>query len=114
MVTLLLDKKNVKAPITDDDMILAKQILRDKYLIGLQTEMEESIDRFDKFYGWYENPFRSRCMKEHIHHADNGNPHKSVKEGSRAWDLAVEKNLRDMELYDYAVQLFEEQGDFIF
>jgi len=112
-VSLLLNKKRGD-PITEEDVTLAKQILKDKYLVGLVTKMEESIDRFDNFFGWYENDFRSSCIKQYIHHPVNNNPHKVVKEGSRAWDLAVEKNWPDMELYDYAVQLFEEQGNFIF
>ena len=36
-----------------------------------------------------------------------------VKKGDLEWDILAEKNIFDIQLYDYIVQLFDEQKDII-
>ena len=38
---------------------------------------------------------------------------KKVKKGDLEWDILAEKNRLDVQLYDYIVELFDEQSDII-
>mmetsp|Transcript_22883 Transcript_22883/g.33240 ORF Transcript_22883/g.33240 Transcript_22883/m.33240 type:complete len:338 (+) Transcript_22883:96-1109(+) len=100
-----------KQRFNDDDLEKAKDILRTKFLVGLTTKMEESVDRFDKYFGWYDNEKRSECKRKAIQKGVNKNPHDALKEDSKAWDILAEMNKWDLQLYEFIVQLYEEQGE---
>mmetsp|Transcript_16381 Transcript_16381/g.24291 ORF Transcript_16381/g.24291 Transcript_16381/m.24291 type:complete len:338 (+) Transcript_16381:141-1154(+) len=100
-----------KQRFNDDDLEKAKDILRTKFLIGLTTNVEESVERFDKYFGWYDNEKRSECKRKAIQKGVNKNPHDALKEDSKAWDILAEMNKWDLQLYEFIVQLYEEQGE---
>mmetsp|Transcript_13680 Transcript_13680/g.18339 ORF Transcript_13680/g.18339 Transcript_13680/m.18339 type:complete len:345 (-) Transcript_13680:94-1128(-) len=119
MISVLLNKDRKTESITEEDLEYAKQILRNKVLIGLTSNMEESIQRFDIYFGWTEdtkhhgdpryNAKRSICQKDFITKKTNSNPHEPVEKGSLVWEYLSNILYYDIQLYEYAVELFEEQ-----
>uniref|UniRef100_A0A7S2H6D2 Sulfotransferase domain-containing protein n=1 Tax=Helicotheca tamesis TaxID=374047 RepID=A0A7S2H6D2_9STRA len=108
MVRMLIN--NHVDPITEADFENAKEILHAKVLVGLVSKMEESVNRFDTYFGWNENEKREECLDHWVRNGTNKNTHKKLREGSEAWKKLERMNDYDVRLYEYAVQLFEEQG----
>mmetsp|Transcript_28925 Transcript_28925/g.42012 ORF Transcript_28925/g.42012 Transcript_28925/m.42012 type:complete len:86 (+) Transcript_28925:2-259(+) len=75
--------------------------------------MEESVERFDKYFGWYGNEKRPECQQYAMQKAIGRNPLNNVKKGSKVWNLLAELNYYDLQLYKFIVQLYEEQREFL-
>ena len=82
-----------------------KQILEEKFLVGLMEKKAQSFDRFQKYFGWL--PSDSSCIRNKVewswpmkHH------HVSVEEGSEAWELIRAQNTFDISLYEHAKEVF--------
>ena len=146
MTRMLIDKRNERfhGELTEDDLQLAKNTLREKVLVGLMTRMEESITRFDAYFHIQprNDPETVQSCKNgllghgssgtggnghessHKDKADtstatkpaktNSHKHPKVLEGTDDWKLLARINKWDMKLWDYAVELFEEQGRTLF
>jgi len=101
------------------DVNNAKEILRQKSLIGLYDEMEETIKRFEKYFHWTDsskedlNECISRMITNGVRKYDLA---PIVKEGSTTWDLLYQQNIYDAELYEFARSLFQfqEMQDIVF
>lgn len=116
MTRSLLDLDQ-SAMITADDMITAKAILRQKFIIGIFEWYEASISRFEKYLGWWER-FRvggdqvvNQCHFDQINEYDKDvgwNP--DVPHGSPTWNKFIMRSWADVELYAYAKHLYGEQG----
>ena len=103
--------------VTRDDLAVAKEVLRRKALIGLLDDKEVSLRRFKKYLGWTKlyphQPHRDamECETKLLEYGwVNNNRHPYVDEDSETYRLLVDKNALDIELYEYAKFLFEEQG----
>jgi len=105
--------------VTMEHLILAKEILRTKVLIGLEDTNWVSLKRFESYFDWKytkEPTKQFECRKKFLikreeafdYKVDNENS--LVKEGSQIWTLILWQNKFDMKLYQYAEKLFEEQG----
>ena len=146
MTRMLIDKRNERfhGELTEDDLQLAKNTLREKVLVGLMTRMEESIARFDAYFHIQprNDPETVQSCKDCLlghgssgtggngyesYHKDkadmstaakpaktNSHKHPKVLEGTDDWKLLAKINKWDMKLWDYAVELFEEQGRTLF
>lgn len=146
MTRMLIDKRNERfhGELTEDDLQLAKNTLREKVLVGLMTRMEESIARFDAYFHIQprNDPETVQSCKNGLlghgssgtggnghesSHKDkvdtstaakpaktNSHKHPKVLEGTDDWKLLADINKWDMKLWDYAVELFEEQGRTLF
>jgi len=123
MVRTLANKP--KEPILPADMYLAKMILRQKFVIGLSSEMDESLDRIQTFFGWkavdhYRLGVFQRikdCKAQYLsetHVSKHMVPHSPVLEGSKEWNLLLQKNWADMALYEFALDVYREQGTSLF
>lgn len=56
----------------ESDLDLAKEILREKFVIGLMNEMDESVRRFDLYFDFHKNDETNRCVDDdEILHPDN-------------------------------------------
>ena len=97
--------------LTSRHLEIAKTVLREKCLVGLLEEKSESWLRFQKFFGWqFYTKEMSDCKDELLNWKwSSKHQHDLVQEGTPAWDFVYEHNLLDMELYNYARQLFVEQ-----
>ena len=107
--------------LTDDDFALAKEVLRRKFFVGLIDQMEESMDRFERFFRWaYRvNPHNQEKCREGLLIGGGANRNVNAtkkahpKEGTEGWTLLAEKNKYDLQLYDYVVELFDQQKDLL-
>lgn len=112
MTRFLVNKKN--EPLGPNDIILAREILRRKFLIGLLSRPEESMERFMKHFGWkYYTSEKAECAKTLLKNGVNRHEHPSISRGGEAWNKLIENNKYDLELYMYSVQLFDEQEAFV-
>ena len=112
MVRMLVNKENGGA-LDRSDLEIAKEVLRRKFVVGLMSDMAESLERFDRYFGWYDpaNAEAMQCKDELTSKkgAVNSNKHASVEEGSPAWEGLARHNELDLELYDYVLELWEAQ-----
>jgi len=113
MVRSLVNK--MEGFLTVEDLELAMEILRKKCLIGLLSEKEESIKRFEKYFGWERRsklPGASECEERLLGWGwSNKNRHPPIDPGSEAYYLIKTKNELDIMLYEYAKVLFHQQGE---
>ena len=112
MVRMLVNKEN-GGTLDRSDLDIAKEVLRRKFVVGLMSDMAESLERFDRYFGWYDpsNAEAMQCKDELTSKkgAVNSNQHASVEEGSPAWEGLARHNELDLELYDYVLELWEAQ-----
>jgi len=123
-------------PADEKDLIIAKELVRQRFIVGLMDEMVESIRRFNIVLGVDESSERSQqCMedfgllapkdvtpaspvvaegadgeaKTHATDKNNSNKHPKFVEGDPEFDAIAARNPLDMILYKYILQLFEDQ-----
>lgn len=100
-----------------EDLDMAKHILKQKCLVGLLSHKAISLKRFEKYFGWSKFaglPGSEECEEKSIFWGwQNKNDHPVVEEGSEEYKIIRARNEFDIELYDYANELFEEQGRMI-
>jgi len=115
-VTRMLVNK-LGGEIYENDLNLAKEIIRRKCLVGLVRDMDESVRRFDLYFGFDDDDTgeKRRCWQDILDDGktSNRNDHPKVSEGSPEWDMIRRVNFFDMQLYEYAEGLFEEQKAFL-
>lgn len=121
--------RKVKGRLKVEHLKLAKSILEYKCLVGLLDHFEESMERIQFYFGLVEDdtaptgdgggiPLRSskrltgmKCVKEYNSgKRQNVNQHAVFKPGDREWDLLAEKNQYDIELFQFANELWDRQG----
>jgi len=107
-MTRSLTQKLSAPGLRDEDLEEAKEFLRSKCLIGLVDKFDESKKRFEHYFGWEKGDFQceNEIMKDHFQHKLQ---YRDVKEGSPTFTALAARNKYDMKLYEYAVELFEEQ-----
>lgn len=106
--------------VTDEHLELAREVLRRKCVIGLYERIEESMQRFESMFGWNVDPARisqfETCQSDMIEAAEDRDSSMSSElgdvgqEGDAVWNFFLEKNSYDMNLYEYAKSLYEEQA----
>lgn len=105
-----------------NDLAMAKEILSRKFVIGLFESLEESLRRFETFFGWNLggdsiNNRHDTCRHEVVSRAMvsyyNANANLPAN-GSPAHVALAEKNSMDLELYDFARFLYDYQGRVLF
>jgi len=104
--------------LTNAHVEVAKDMIRRKVLIGLADRREESMERFEKFFGWkyiFHPEKQEECRSALLAKGDDSdNPDMLVpKLGSYPYELLSQKNLYDIELYEYVVSLFADQEQFV-
>ena len=101
--------------LTDDELQLAKDILKNKCLIGIldNDHLEESLLRFETYFTWNSKSNmkdRLSCQKEVLNRGgDNSHSHPHIEENSDVWNQIAQHNVHDLELFNYALELYEEQ-----
>jgi hypothetical protein len=101
--------------VTRDHLDIAKEIVRRKIFVGLTIDLENSFSRFMKYVDWdFQNitTEQRKCLTKYLSSGSNRNKH-LVEEGSRGWMALRSKNMMDLELYDYVLQLYEEQSSLV-
>jgi hypothetical protein len=111
-MTRVLINELTKGELTRDDVNLAKEVMRRKCLIGLLKEKGETFARFERYFGWQLKSEEDKdCHEKKLQWAwPLKHRHDEVEESSTMWDIVMAHNDYDMELYDYATVLFQEQA----
>jgi len=129
--------KGLRDSVDMTDLVIAKEIVRRYFVVGLMNDMEESFRRFNVVLGLSDTPDERKqmCMQSYLGSrgisaaaanvvasgagyampadASNSNPHPTVLEGSPEYNLLAERNALDMMLYDYITLLYAEQASVI-
>lgn len=128
-----------KGKLTHLDMLLAKKIVKYKVLVGLYDELETSMARFERYFGWKDSKrtradtakCRSKVIslgdKNLVHptsikdreafaspQSDSSNAAQEVIVGNPAWKAIERQNVFDLELYAFAKRVYALQGEHIF
>lgn len=94
------------------------EVIRRKFLVGLMTEMKETMTRLERFFHWtYRvNPANQEICRDDLLSGGSNSNSKNKKDkpepGSEAWDLLAAQNQYDLQVYGYIENLFKEQEQF--
>lgn len=102
-------------PLLDEHLAIAKEMLRTKFLIGLLDEKTESLRRIESYFGWNLPSRVSQTCKNNMFYFEpqSKNIHEQLDPESKEYAALAKHNQYDMELYEYAVHLFETQSTLI-
>lgn len=114
----LVNKQSKHISLLPEDLTLAKEILRRKCIVGLVDRLEESMLRFQRYFGWKTKDYKwdgkeishSQCKHQYLIYGRNRNPHEELEPGSAVWVLVQKFNEYDVSLYGYIVELFHQQS----
>lgn len=112
-MTRWLTGKNAEPHLTRQDLAFAKELLRRKFLILLTDEMATSIERLLYYMNWImdESHFEETraCLLANIKkdQGQNRNKHLMPDMGSPEYEALLAINHLDVELYEYATELFK-------
>ena len=114
MVRSLVNK--MEGPLEPSDIAIAKEIIRQKCIIGLLDEMDETIRRFHSFFG-FENDEALTCARQNFAVAggsqSNSHKHPKLDPNEDTWQVIEKKNMLDIRLFEYAIELWHEQGEWM-
>lgn len=112
-MTRFLTNELTKGELTDADLRVAKEVLRRKCLVGLLEEKSETFERIEQYFGWSaKSSVEQECLEKKLQWAwPMKHRHATVEEGADTWYLISDQNVFDMQLYDYAKELFSQQKD---
>eukprot|EP00565_Helicotheca_tamesis_P007570 CAMPEP_0185732626 /NCGR_PEP_ID=MMETSP1171-20130828/16907_1 /TAXON_ID=374046 /ORGANISM="Helicotheca tamensis, Strain CCMP826" /LENGTH=682 /DNA_ID=CAMNT_0028402161 /DNA_START=52 /DNA_END=2100 /DNA_ORIENTATION=+ len=110
----------LEGDLTDDHLALAMEVIRRKFLVGLMTQIERTVERFERFFRWtyrVNPPNQEACRERLLDGGSNknasGNKKEKPQEGSEAYELLRMQNVYDLQLFEYIESLFEEQAEFV-
>lgn len=106
------------ATATEAHLRVAMRTIEKRFIVGLMDQMEESVRRFNIVMGIIETDENKKCMDHFFHDSLGAKRHKSnshpqVKKESATWNALAKRNKLDLRLYDYILQLFDEQRGII-
>jgi hypothetical protein len=102
--------------ITEADVALAKEILRQKFIVGIFEWYDISVVRFEKYFGWFDeyevldNTTVNWCHFKWIDYMDHVGSFPKVPTAEQIQDTIMTRMWADVELYHYAKNLFAEQS----
>ena len=96
---------------TANDLAVAKEVMRTKFIVGILPYNDGSLKRFEEYFGWiYPAKGGVECRQRAIADATAAE-RSNVKEGSPGWVALSKANDLDIKLYEYANHLFFAQKD---
>ncbi|KAL3798630.1 hypothetical protein ACHAW5_001274 [Stephanodiscus triporus] len=117
MVRTLRDK--MTGPIEPEDVEIAMEILRRKCLVGLMEDMEGSVARFHSYFR-FRTPYVDAlgCSTRNFatkggNEGQNRHAHPTLDPNSETYGILEQKNQLDVRLYNYAKELYAEQGEWM-
>mmetsp|Transcript_7877 Transcript_7877/g.16802 ORF Transcript_7877/g.16802 Transcript_7877/m.16802 type:complete len:455 (+) Transcript_7877:107-1471(+) len=114
MVRSLLNK--MVGRMEPSDILVAKETLKQKCLVGLIDDMEGTIRRFHDYFGFGSDDSLDCALQNFSRKqsgSSNSHNHPQLDPTSETWALLSKKNQLDLELFTYAKQLFVEQGQWL-
>lgn len=95
--------------VTEQDFIEARKILENKFLIGMASDMAETVlKRIKLYFGWKELPNLSGCEIEYINKA-TALPKMHLEELSHEWRQIRKANHFDSKSYARGMAIFGHQ-----
>ena len=96
--------------VTEEHFREARMILENKFIIGMTSDMHETVQKRIKLYfGWKESPKKQGCELEHIKEGIMNLPPTALVEGGEEWRKITKRNLFDMKLYARGMAVFGNQ-----
>lgn len=117
-VRSLLEMNNV-VDITPAHVEQAKEILRQKFLVGIFEWYEASVIRYEKYFGWWDeldvlnNYTINNCHFTVIGLLDHVGSYPKVPNSEEVENILKTRMWADVELYHYAKILFNEQEELL-
>lgn len=117
---------NFDTPLAKEDVYTAKEVLKRKFIVGLFDRMQESLERFEKFFGWNLNVDSQKCQETEVQRAiskqsstniySNSDEHEGAHPSLTSSELAslAERNRIDLSLFEFVKFLFAYQGRVLF
>jgi len=98
--------------LVEKDFETAREILKRKCLVGLINQIEESVRRFDSYFGFrnVDKEISKDCVEGYLNRGSNKNIHLDLPVHTSMYKELVRKNSMDIKLHKYAVELFQEQA----
>jgi len=110
-----LTGKNAEV-LTRSDLEFAKELLRRKFLVLLTDEMKTSVTRLASYMGWSIDAEMMGCVEQHSTRAGGANKSAQggggrppLEPGTDDYEALLNINRFDVELYEYAQELFVSQ-----
>lgn len=106
---------NFSRGITDEDFEMAKTILREKVIVGLDEEKHESFERFVRYFQWDTLSLDvQQCIDIVMNTPGYMHDVEYPMEFTLEYDLLKQRNRFDTPLYEYAKQLYATQSATLF
>lgn len=116
---------NKHATLKNSDIEVAKEILKRKFIIGLYDSIQESMARFELFFGWHLDSNARTCQSNELQREESAHYNRYAKDigssknvhpglTSGALEIILSKNKLDLMLYEYSRFLFDYQGRVLF
>jgi len=117
---------NFGTPLAKEDVYTAKEVLKRKFIVGLYDRMQESLERFEKFFGWNLNIEAQKCQETEVQREiskqsstkiySNGDENEGAHPNLTSSELAslAERNRVDLSLFEFVKFLFAYQGRVLF
>ncbi|KAL7552595.1 hypothetical protein ACHAWF_016421 [Thalassiosira exigua] len=103
--------ESMTGPIDMDNLEIAKEVLRRKFIVGLLDNKRGSFARFDHYFKWKESMNYQKefgCRKQLMD--EKYKSKHPIRKDSETWKLLLEQNRFDVHLYDFAKELFSQQS----
>eukprot|EP00574_Skeletonema_japonicum_P006966 CAMPEP_0201723596 /NCGR_PEP_ID=MMETSP0593-20130828/7597_1 /ASSEMBLY_ACC=CAM_ASM_000672 /TAXON_ID=267983 /ORGANISM="Skeletonema japonicum, Strain CCMP2506" /LENGTH=796 /DNA_ID=CAMNT_0048214725 /DNA_START=132 /DNA_END=2522 /DNA_ORIENTATION=+ len=107
--------RNKHAPLTEADIDLAKEVLKRKFVVGLYDHFEDSVRRFEAFFGWKLGEGTNSCQSKAVQQEMNlGYNDFDTLPYDSTYSAIAEKNRADLELFKFAEYLYKYQERALF
>ncbi len=106
----------LEGDLTSAHLQVALDVLRRKFIVGLMHRMDESMQRFEAYFGWRYtiNPTAQETCRESLFTVGTNTNRKKIETPTDdIYTLIAQQNIFDIELYKYIEQLFQEQEEFV-
>jgi len=107
MTRILVNKMTEEVSLYD--LELAKLILNKKCIVGLFSDLQTSLNRFEMYFErkWKDKAGNNAntCKLKYLKNGINVNSHPLYNKYSKAWSILQKNNDLDMQLYDHVLIL---------
>ncbi len=107
----------MQGPLSEEQYEVAKNTVRHKVMVGLLEKKSESLERFEKFFGWkykFRPKVQEACRSDYLLggvNISNNRTKEDPKPGSHLYELIVHMNKFDIRLYNFIKELFYNQAN---
>ena len=101
--------------LTEEHVVMAKEVMRRKVVVGLIDKFGDSLKRFELYFDWWQTKIKSdpeskmKCQQARALASQNHLHHPDPLGSSAAYVKLANLNWADLQLYNYAIELFDEQ-----